>query len=1042
MFSRIFMRNISNFLSLYLLLTVSLAFGQSDDDRFYDGELYVRLENSFSQPKSMKAPDDVLSFFEQFSDEFQITEIKAGFFFAIDNLRNTYRIRFQNHQETEQFIKELENEKSVVYAEKIPKNRFHDFPNDLGPNTTGNNGQYYLYKIQAPAAWDILNQGNSNIKIAVVDDACETTHPELVGNIIAPYNAVTGTTDVEPTNNNWDHGTFISGLIAANTNNEMGMASLGRGLSVLPIRVTDSSNPNNAVAGFEGISYAISQGVDVINISWGSEDPSQTGIETMNSAYNAGIVTIASAGNDNSSNVVYPAAYPNVISVASTTQIDTKSTFSSYGTWIDICAPGSLLWSLSPSNSYTVKDGTSFSAPLVSATVGLMLSINPELTPDEVRSCLLSSCDNINLFNPDYLGLLGAGRLNVQNALLCVNSEESPYDVWLSEIISPSVSSCQTSAEHQIRVVNSGLDTLFSMNIRWQIDDGFALTEPWNDTLAPGQAVIITLPQIEVTPGNHTLKVTILNQLNGDQMDAYPSDNVIVFPFEVLTPTGITLPFQETFETGNFNTNGWTNINQESDFGWEIAVTSGTAPGTRSARLPYYIDFQTGTRDYLVSPTFNLSGYSSVNLGFEFAYQQRTQGLTDSLILSVSSDCGENWVRIFAAGENNFNSFATVPLSGSFFIPQLPEDWCVESSFNNCVNLDLSGFAGMTGVRFRFEGYNGSGNNIYIDNINVTGELAEVLPVADFNANGNLQVCLGEPVLFTNTSYNNPTEYQWSLPGAIVDSSEVFSPLVLYPDTGSYDVELIVSNTLGSDTLLLESYITVLPIPEIFITIEPDSVCKGTGAQLEASNGIAYFWSAAPGLEATYSQSVSVSPQNTTNYVVTGLSALGCTNTASATLTVINPPQTPTISQQDTILISSPANSYQWFVNGLEIEGATSQLHVPQVNGNYNVRIFNDFGCTSISNPFNVTGVSIEHVQVNSLIQVFPNPADRILNLEANSPIEEYVIFDSTGRLIMQVSANKSLTLAIQIDELVSGIYTLRIQTQQGIQSVLFTIFR
>ena len=247
------MRNVSSYLIFLLLFIVNLVVGQTDNDRFYAGELYVRLENSFSKPESIKAPNDVSNFFQQFIEEFQITEIKAGFYFAKDDLRNTYRIYFQNHQATEQLIKMLEDDKSVVYAEKIPRNRFHDFPNDLGPNTTGNNGQYYLYKIQAPAAWDILNQGNSNIKIAVVDDACETTHPELAGNIIAPYNAVTGTSNVEPTNNSWDHGTFISGLITANTNNGMGMASLGRGLSVLPIRITDSSNPNNPVAGFEGI---------------------------------------------------------------------------------------------------------------------------------------------------------------------------------------------------------------------------------------------------------------------------------------------------------------------------------------------------------------------------------------------------------------------------------------------------------------------------------------------------------------------------------------------------------------------------------------------------------------------------------------------------------------------------------------------------------------------------------------------------------------------------------------------------------------------
>ncbi|MEX1188036.1 MAG: S8 family serine peptidase [Bacteroidia bacterium] len=1024
--------------TLIICFSSLAGFSQETLPTYHQGQIYVSLDTSFERPTSLKPNQQVLDFFSVFSDQFQITDIRAGFYLSKENIANTYKITFNNSSETAEFIKLIEELDHVNYAERIPISRFHEFPNDLGPNTTGNNGQYYLYKIQAPSAWDILNQGNPNIVVAVIDDACQTNHPEISGFTTNPFNVVDNSNNVEPTNINWDHGTFIAGLITAKTNNGEGMASVGRGLRVMPIRVTNNANPDLLFNEYEAVIYAISQGVEVMNLSWGNEVPSQTGLSAINNAYNAGVVVVASAGNDNNSNVVYPAAYPNVISVASTTQIDTKSTFSGFGTWIDICAPGSLLWSIAPTDSYTVKSGTSFSAPLVSAAAGMMLSINPDLTPDEVRACLLSSADNINLFNPDYLGLLGAGRLNLRNALQCVESKESAYDVWLTEIISPSVSSCESNSPLQVRVINSGSDTVFSMNIRWQLDDEFAITEPWNDTLPPGEAVIINLSDIDAIPGTHSLRVTILDVLNSINFDAYPSNNVIIFPFEVLSPVGILLPFQDSFESGNFNSNGWTNINEDSDFGWEIALSSGTIPGNRSARLPYYIDFEPGNRDYLVSPGFNLSGYSSVTMSFEYAYQQRTPGLSDTLIISVSTDCGESWIRLSTQSENDFYSFATLPYAGSFFIPQIPEDWCVASSFISCMDIDLSGFAGMTGVRVRFEGYNNSGNNIYIDNVNISGDLAELSPVANFNANGNLQVCLGEPVVFTNTSYNNPQLYKWSFPGAFVDSSLAFEPVVQYPDTGTYDVELIVSNDLGSDTLAFSSYITVLPNPEILVTVNPDSICRGESATLYASGGVAYFWSAASGLSPTYADTVTVSPQTTTSYMVTGVSQEGCTNSASNQIVVILAPALPTISTLDTILISSVADEYQWFVNGVIIEGATSQLHVPQINGNYNVRVFNEFGCTSISNPFNVTWVGIENLYLDQSIELFPNPAVDLLTVKSTNNLNSLIVFSAQGQVITQHSEINANTFNLDLSEIAQGYYLVKINSDKGSATIPF----
>jgi PKD repeat protein len=294
-------------------------------------------------------------------------------------------------------------------------------------------------------------------------------------------------------------------------------------------------------------------------------------------------------------------------------------------------------------------------------------------------------------------------------------------------------------------------------------------------------------------------------------------------------------------------------------------------------------------------------------------------------------------------------------------------------------------------------------------------------------------------VQLANLSLNNPTEYKWSFPGAEVDSSIIFQPTVLYPDTGVYDIQLIATNNQGSDTLLLNDYITVLPLPEINATVVPDSVCRGEQALLQASGGIEYFWAAAPGFPAVYTDSISVSPSNSTTYSVTGLSALGCIDTSSVRLTIIPPPAIPTINNQDTILVASAATDYQWFVNGNVIEGANSILHVPLVNGNYNVRVYNSFGCNSISNPVNVNWVGINKIILSDLINAYPVPADGVLNISTTKTIQSYDIYDSTGRLV--ISANPQASeFKVNTSSFANGIYEMLIFSETEYGSLKFMV--
>jgi PKD repeat protein len=721
-----------------------------------------------------------------------------------------------------------------------------------------------------------------------------------------------------------------------------------------------------------------------------------------------------------------------VISVGATNNIDVRASFSNYGSSVDISAPGFQMWSLAPNNGSTVKNGTSFSAPLVSAAAALLLSANPSLSPSEVESCLLASADNIDIFNPNYIGLLGAGRLNVQQALLCLSTETAQHNAWLSNIISPSISSCDNQVSPFIRIVNAGLDTIQSLTITSKIDDGFTYTKHWTGQILPGLSQNISLQASVLDAGNHTLQVNVLGTINGAFQDAFMADNYLYYTFHINNTIGSDLPFVETFESNSIGTNNWSVENSTGTSTWELASSNGTSPGNKSIRLPYFSDFSTGTRDYLISPTFNFTGYSSINLSFDYAYQQRYPWITDSLAISVSSDCGQTWNRLWSRGENQDSAyhFATSEFTGSFFTPQNPNDWCEGFSGVSCGSVNLTSFAGMTGVRFRFEGYNANGNNIYIDNVNLSGESSNESPVAGFTVPASNLICQNTPVQFTNTSLNNPESFTWLFEGGTPSTSTLTSPIVSYSSPGTYDVQLIVTTGLQSDTLSQVEYIVVNPIPDVQIVTSSDTVCLGTQINLQATGADSYFWNPGPGLMPSDNNSVSVSPTSNSIYSVSGVTDIGCVNTDIISLSIINPPAAPTITMLDYILASTPAQSYIWYVNGVEIPDSDTLYWQPLYSGNYNVRIYDQFGCTSISSPYTVNWVGLNTISKQE-IRLFPNPAVSKFKIDADIPMERISVYSSSGQLQFSKSGDFK-SLEIESDTWSAGVYLVRIKTAKS----------
>ncbi|MDP2721546.1 MAG: PKD domain-containing protein [Bacteroidales bacterium] len=245
-------------------------------------------------------------------------------------------------------------------------------------------------------------------------------------------------------------------------------------------------------------------------------------------------------------------------------------------------------------------------------------------------------------------------------------------------------------------------------------------------------------PQVVFDQGGvYSVKLTATN-LNGSSFLEKP---------DLFTAGGLVPYFIETFEDGLLQ-NDWTIEKAASEFTWGIQEIGGTEPGNQAAGI-LLRDKPAGERDRLISPAFNLEGMSNASLEFQYAYAQRNDRLYDSLIVYISVDCGSNWTRIFAGGENGSGNFATHELTSDFW-PEIADDWCISGWGAQCININLTDWVGNSDVKLAFESYSDLGNPLFIDNIAVSQYLSvndlasNAIKVYPNPTNGSLQVIFGD----------------------------------------------------------------------------------------------------------------------------------------------------------------------------------------------------------------------------------------------------------------------------------------------------------
>ncbi len=281
---------------------------------------------------------------------------------------------------------------------------------DAAPNDPLFPEQWGLAAANVPAAWDTAR--GAGVVIAIVDSGIDPGHPDLAANVIPGFNVLSGSDDTSDDNG---HGTHMAGIAAASGFNGIGVIGIAPDAELMPIKVLDASGAGTYADLAEGIVYAADHGARVINLSIGGEVDSSTLSTAVAYAQSKGVVMAAAAGNDGTWAPSYPAAYPGVVAVGAIDPQGALASFSNFGPWLTLVAPGVNILTTDMGGGYADSTGTSPATPFVAGAAALLLAANPSLDPKLVASLLAMTTDDLG--SPGFDPSFGWGRLDIAAAL-------------------------------------------------------------------------------------------------------------------------------------------------------------------------------------------------------------------------------------------------------------------------------------------------------------------------------------------------------------------------------------------------------------------------------------------------------------------------------------------------------------------------------------------------------------------------------------------------------------------------------------------------
>ncbi|MGV3719804.1 MAG: S8 family serine peptidase, partial [Actinomycetota bacterium] len=468
----------------------------------------------------------------------------------------------------------LARRSDVEYVEPLYIRRAVSTPND-----TAYANQWALPKIDADEAWGVW-QPQSQVKIAIIDTGVDLTHPDLASVLardgsgaVVSFNAQTNSTAPGAANDDNGHGTHCAGIAAGQINNARGIAGVGGWnpsvpgsngyIKLLPVKVLDADGSGTDADVAEGIIWAADQGARVISMSLGGAGASTTLTNATNYARSKGCVVIGAAGNDGVSTKFYPAANTGVVSVGATDSSDRLASFSNWGTWVKVAAPGVDIYATYPGGRYTWMSGTSMAAPHVAGQAAAILAQNPNLANTAVENAILDNADPYQDFNGRLLAT-GAGRINVRRSLEAVGG--GPVSV-ASIVISPSAVTGGATATGTVTLTGTAPTGGAAVELA---SDLASASVPSTVHVLAGQ--LTASFQVTTIPGGAASTATILATVGADARTA---------TLQIRPPTPSTLTLSPTAVNSGESTAGTVLLSGPAPAGGAVvALASGSSVAT------------------------------------------------------------------------------------------------------------------------------------------------------------------------------------------------------------------------------------------------------------------------------------------------------------------------------------------------------------------------------------------------------------------------------------------------------------------------------
>ena len=453
--------------------------------------------------------------------------------------KDTYILALDSSKSVKELIEDYKKTGLFKYVEPNYVGSGHGFQNT--PNDTYFNRQWSHYNdgtfsasnatsdadIDTDLAWDIT-QGDPNLIVAILDSGAKLDHPEFSGRIWVNTNENEDGSDTDSNNfvddiNGWDfvnndndptddhgHGTNVGGIALASGNNNLGYAGVNWNSKIMICKILDEENSGYYSWWADAIYYAVDNGASVINMSVGGDGSSTLLEDAVNYAYDNNVPVVVSTGNQNSV-IQYPAQYENAFAIGSTNPDDTRSvpffwnetSGSNYGPALDFVAPGNYIYGLNNSSNTNYNyywGGTSQAAPHVAGLISLLLSVDSNLTVDEIRTILEETSEDEVGDSEDTAGwdqYYGHGRINAFQALTHSSLSIDKFDGTNQNLI---VYPNPTASGSNIKIFNlvngENVITIYNMI-------GQKIYKTSHSSL--DNAAIINLPGL--TTGNYILRI-------------------------------------------------------------------------------------------------------------------------------------------------------------------------------------------------------------------------------------------------------------------------------------------------------------------------------------------------------------------------------------------------------------------------------------------------------------------------------------------------------------------------------------------------------